>query len=200
VTPGSALLATAGGDRVAVILGLEPAWPDARAFGPALTVQGIPGDNLALHHALAVVRPGEVIVLAVGGETAIAHAGEIVAHAARERGAAGIVLDGAVRDRLQLEALGVPVFHRGTSPRAPSKASPGALRRRVTLGGAIVHPGDLVCADADGLVVVPAADADAVLAAADALEEREREIVAALSRGKTTVEILGLVQPREGGA
>jgi 4-hydroxy-4-methyl-2-oxoglutarate aldolase len=197
VTPGSALLATAGGDRVSVVLGLEPAWPDARAFGPALTVQGVPGDNLALHHALAVVRPGEVIVLAVGGEMGIAHAGEIVAHAARERGAAGIVLDGAVRDRLQLEAIGVPVFHRGTSPRAPSKATPGVLRKPIALAGVSVQPGDLVCADADGVVLVPAADADTVLTAAGALEEREREIVAALGRGETTLEILGLVQPPE---
>lgn len=192
MTLGSALLASAGGDRVSVLLGLEPAWPDARAFGPALTVQGAPGDNLALHHAVAVAHLGEVIVLAVGGETGVAHCGDIVALAARERGVAGIVVDGAVRDRAQLEAIGVPVFHRGTSPCAPSRAGPGALRVRVTLAGVIVQPGDLVCADADGVLVVPAADADAVLAAARDLEEREREVVAALERGETTLEIFGL--------
>ncbi len=192
MTHGSASLASAGGDRVAVLLGLEPAWPAAHAFGPALTVQGVPGDNLALHHAVATAQPGEVIVLAVGGETRTAHCGDIVALAARERGVAGIVVDGAVRDRAQLEAVGVPVFHRGTSPRGPGKAGPGALRVPVTLGGVTVQPGDLVCADADGVAVVAAADADAVLAAARALEEREREVVAALGRGETTVAIFGL--------
>jgi len=195
VTPGSALLASAGGDRVSILLGLEPAWPAAHAFGPALTVQGAPGDNLALHQAVAAARPGEVIVLAVGGETQVAHCGDIIAVAARERGVAGIVLDGAVRDRTQLEAVGVPVFHLGTSPRGPGKAGPGALRVPVTLGDVTAQPGDLVCADADGVAVVGAADADAVLADARALEDREREIVARLERGETTVEIFGLAEP-----
>ena len=192
MTPGSALIASAGGDRVSVLLGLEPAWPAARAFGPALTVQGAPGDNLALHHAVAAAQPGDVIVLAVGGETGTAHCGDIVALAARERGVAGIVVDGAVRDRAQLEALGLPVFHIGASPRGPAKAGPGALRVPVTLVGVEVQPGDLVCADADGIAVVAAAEADAVLAAAAALEERERGIVAAIERGETTVAIFGL--------
>jgi regulator of RNase E activity RraA len=190
--PGTALLASAGGDRVSILLGLEPAWPAAHGLGTALTVRGAPGDNLALHHAVSTAEPGEVIVLAVGGETATAHCGEIVARAARERGVAGIVLDGAVRDRSQLEAIGVPVFHRGTSPRGPTKTGPGALRVPVTLGGTTVQPGDLVCGDADGVAVVAAADADDVLAAARALEERERAIVAALEQGETTVAVFGL--------
>jgi regulator of RNase E activity RraA len=192
MTVGSAAIASAGGDRVAVILGLEPAWPAARAVGAALTVQGAPGDNLALHHAMAAAAQGEVIVLATGGETATAHCGDIVARAARERGVAGIVLDGAIRDRAELEGIGVPVFHVGTSPRGPAKAGPGALRIPVAIGGVTVDPGDFVCADADGIAVVAAADADDVLAAANALEEREREIVAALERGETTVALYGL--------
>jgi 4-hydroxy-4-methyl-2-oxoglutarate aldolase len=192
VNPGSALLASAGGDRVSVVLGLEPAWPAAHAFGPALTVQGAPGDNLALHHAVAAAARGDVIVLAVGGETATAHCGDIVALAARERGVAGIVVDGAVRDRAQLESVGVPVFHIGTSPRGPGKAGPGALRTPITMNGVTINPGDVVCADADGIAIVAPADADDVLAAARAIEEREREIVAALERGETTVTIFGL--------
>ena len=192
MTVGSALLASAGGDRVAILLGLEPAWPAAHAVGPALTVQGAPGDNLALHHAVAAANVGEVIVLAVGGETGTAHCGDIIALAARERGVAGIVVDGAIRDRAQLESVGVPVFHLGTSPRGPGKAGPGALRVPVALRGVAVTPGDLVCADADGVAIVAAADANDVLAAARAIEEREREIVAALERGETTVAVFGL--------
>jgi 4-hydroxy-4-methyl-2-oxoglutarate aldolase len=192
MTFGSALLSSAGGDRVAILLGLEPAWPAAHAVGPALTVQGAPGDNLALHHAVAAANAGDVIVLAVGGETGTGHCGDIVASAARERGVAGIVVDGAIRDRAQLESVGVPVFHLGASPRGPGKAGPGALRVPVTLRGVAVNPGDLVCADADGVAIVAAADADAVLEAARAIEEREREIVAALERGETTVAVFGL--------
>jgi 4-hydroxy-4-methyl-2-oxoglutarate aldolase len=186
-----AALASVGGDRVSVVLGLEPAWPAARVLGPALTVQGGPGDNLALHHAVAEARPGEVIVLAVGAERATAHCGGIVATAARRRGVAGLVLDGAVRDRVEIEEIGLPVFHLGVSPRKPAKDGPAALRVAVEICGVRVEPGDLVAADADGVVVVPRAEADDVLAAAAALEEREREILAQVEEGKTTVEIYG---------
>jgi 4-hydroxy-4-methyl-2-oxoglutarate aldolase len=188
----SAALASAGGDRVAVVLGLEPAWPSAHALGPAFTVQGAAGDNLALHHAVSTAEPGEIVVLAVDEEQQIAHLGEIVALAARERGVAGVVVDGAVRDRAQLEEIGVPVFHRGTSPRGPGKSGPGALRVPVTMAGVEISPGDLVCADADGIAVVGAGVAAAVVKAAEALEAREREIIAAISRGETTVDIYGL--------
>jgi len=190
--PGSALLASAAEGRVRVLLGLEPAYPGAYALGPALTVQGAGGDNLALHHALAEAAAGEVIVLAVGGEQGVAHCGEIVALAARRRGVAGIVLDGAIRDRDELATIGLPLFHRGCSPLGPAKAGPGALRVPVELGGVRIEPGDLVCADADGVVVVSAAEAETVLAAARALVERERAIIAAIERGETTVAIYDL--------
>ena len=190
--PGSALFSSAGGDRVQIVLGLEPAWPAARIVGPAFTVQGAPGDNLALHHAGASAGPGDVIVLAVGGEREIAHCGEIVAVAALERGIAGIVLDGAIRDRAEITALGLPVFFRGTSPRGPGKKGPGALGAPVELAGVTIHPGDLVCADADGVAIVPGRDIDEVNAAVAALEQREAQVVADLRSGRSTVDIFGL--------
>ena len=188
----SALLASGGGDRVSVILGLEPAFPSARAFGRAFTAQGSRGDNLALHHAVAKARPGDVIVLAVGEEQDVAHCGDIVALAARERGIAGIVLDGAIRDRVDIAELGLPVFHLGTSPSGPGKAGPGALGVPVELRGVRIEPGDLVSADADGIAVVRAADVESVTAAAEALVAREEEIVARIRGGETTVDIYGL--------
>jgi 4-hydroxy-4-methyl-2-oxoglutarate aldolase len=188
----SSLVASAGGERVRVLLGLEGTPPSARISGPAYTVQGAPGDNLALHHALTAAAPGEVIVLAVGGERRIAHCGEIVAIAALERGLAGIVLDGAIRDRAELAALGFPVFFSGTSPRGPGKIGPGALGVPVELGGVSIRPGDLVCADADGVAVVAAADAEAVQAAVAALEAREHELVAGIRGGRSTVELFDL--------
>ena len=192
MTIASSLLASGGGDRVSVILGLEPAFPAARAFGRAFTAQGAGGDNLALHHAVAHAQPGDVVVLAVGEEQGVAHCGEIVAMAARERGLAGIVLDGAIRDRVEIAELGLPVFHLGTSPSGPGKAGPGTLGVPVELRGVRVEPGDLVSADADGIAVVRATDVESVTAAAESLVAREGEIVARIRRGESTVDIYGL--------
>ena len=191
-TLGSALLASAGGERVSILLGLEPAYPSAHVLGPAFTVQGAPGDNLALHWAVSVAAPGDVIVLAVGGEQQVAHCGDIIARAARERGVAGIVFDGAVRDRAEIARLELPVFHLGTSPRGPGKQGPGALRVPVELRGVRVEHGDLVCADSDGIAIVRRDEAEIVVAAAAALEAREQEIVAAIERGESTVRIFDL--------
>ena len=133
-----------------------------------------------------------MIVLAVDGERQVAHCGEIVAIAALERGLAGLVLDGAIRDRAEIAELGFPVFFRGTSPRGPGKNGPGALGVPVELDGVTVHPGDLVCADADGVAIVSAADVAGVQADVAALEAREQAIVAAIRSGTTTVEIFRL--------
>jgi 4-hydroxy-4-methyl-2-oxoglutarate aldolase len=189
---GSALLASAGGERVSILLGLEPAYPSARVLGPAFTAQGAPGDNLALHWAVSEATPGDVIVLAVDGEQHVAHCGDIIALAARKRGVAGIVFDGAVRDRAEIARLEIPVFHLGTSPRGPGKLGPGALRVPVKLLGTRIEHGDLVCADSDGIAIVRREHADDVVAAAAALELREQEIVAAIERGETTVQIFDL--------
>jgi 4-hydroxy-4-methyl-2-oxoglutarate aldolase len=192
-----AALASVDETRVTVLAGLEPAWPSASLLGRAFTVQGGPGDNLALHLAVAVAEPGDVIVLAVGGERGRAHCGAVVAMAAHMRGIAGVVLDGAIRDRSELESVGLPVFHQGVSPLKPGKAGPVALGVSVELAGVRIEPGDLIAADADGVVVVAAADADELLAGAVALEAREAEIVARLGRGETTVSIYGLAGPPE---
>ena len=110
-----------------IVLGLEPAFPSARALGPAFTVLGAGADNLALHHAVATAEPGDVIVLAVGGEREVAHCGEIVAIAAQKRGVAGHRPRRRDPRPSEIAALGLPVFHLGTSPRGPGKAGPGAL-------------------------------------------------------------------------
>ena len=186
-----AALASVGEGRVLVIHGLEPAWPAARLLGPAFTAQGAPGDNLALHHAVAQASAGDVIVLAVGGERGRAHCGGILASAARVRGIAGIVVGGAVRDRAELEEIGLPVFHRGVSPLKPAKDGVARVGVPIEIDGVRIEPGDLIAADSDGIVVVPCAHADELLAAAAALENREREILARVEEGETTLEIYG---------
>jgi 4-hydroxy-4-methyl-2-oxoglutarate aldolase len=186
-----AALASVGEDQVGVLLGFESVLPRARVLGPAFTAQGAPGDNLALHHAVAEAAPGDVIVLAAGGERGRAHCGGIIATAARKRGIAGLVLDGAVRDLAELAEIGWPVFHRGASPLKPSKDGPAALGVPVTVDGVRIEPGDLIAADADGIVVVPHALAGDLLAAAAALEAGESDVLSQLDAGRTTVDIYG---------
>jgi 4-hydroxy-4-methyl-2-oxoglutarate aldolase len=189
ITP--AALATVGEGHVGVLAGFDRAWPGARMAGPAFTAQGSPGDNLALHHAVAQARPGDVIVLSVGGERGRAHCGGILATAARARGIAGVLLDGAIRDSGELEQIGLPVFHLGTSPLKPTKDGPVLFGVAIELCGVRIEPGDLIAADADGVVVVPHARAAELCAAAEALEQGESAILAQIAGGKTTVEIYG---------
>ena len=164
--PGSSLFASAGGDRVEIVLGLEPAFPVGARASARLSPRRGAGRQPRAPPRGRRGRAGDVIVLAVGGEREIAHCGEIIALAALERGIAGIVLDGAIRDRAEIAALGFPVFCRGTlAARAPARRPrrprrPGRARRS--------HRsvrGDLVCADADGVAIVAAADAADVQAA-----------------------------------
>jgi 4-hydroxy-4-methyl-2-oxoglutarate aldolase len=174
------------------VLGLEPAWPGASAVGRALTVRGAAGDNLAIHQAVAEGERGEVIVVTVDGGQEIAHCGDVLALAAKERGIAGIIIDGSIRDRAAVARLGFPIFHRGTSPRGPGKYGPGELRVPIELLGVPIQPGDLVCADDDGVVVVPSAEVEAVLADARALEAREQELMAQILDGASTLDLFSL--------
>jgi 4-hydroxy-4-methyl-2-oxoglutarate aldolase len=188
----TALLASAGGDRVGVVRGLEPAWPGARAFGPAYTVRGKAGDNLALHRAIAGAPEGVVVVADVQEGRDVAHVGDVLVRAARARGVRGIVLDGSIRDRATIRELEYPVFHVGTSPVGPAKLVAGEIGVPIELLGVTVRPGDVVLADEDGLVVVSAADADEILAAAAAIGDRERQWESRIEAGETTLSILGL--------
>lgn len=188
----ASLVATAGKDVVAVLPGFASAWPGARAIGSAFTVRGARGDNLALHQALAASPHGSIIIADVGGDTAVGYWGELLAISAQVRGVSGLVVAGSIRDRAEIAALRFPVFHRGVSPRPAAKNVPGQLAVALEFGGAGVRPGDLVVADDDGVVVVPARESERVVAAALELAQREEEIGRRLARGETTIEVLGL--------
>ena len=188
----TALLASAGKGRVSVIMGLEPAWAGAYALGRAFTARGSRGDNLALHIAVARAEPGAVIVADVQGEQETAHCGDLLARAALARGIRGIVLNGSIRDRATIAELTYPIFHVGTSPRGPAKLVPGELGTVVELMGVSVHTGDLICADDDGVVVVPSADAEFVLQEAADLVTRELEFEKRIAGGESTVTIFDL--------
>lgn len=173
---------------------LRPLSPDMRAAGPAKTVRCAPGDNLALHRAIAAADPGDIIFADYGGSTASGPFGEIMALACQMRGIAGLVIDGAVRDSAEIVAMGFPVFARGVNIRGTVKTDPGELDTVLSIGGAVVAPGDYVIADNDAVIVVPAVKARDALKAARLRAEGEARMMDRLRAGETTLRILGLEQ------
>jgi regulator of RNase E activity RraA len=142
--------------------GIRPLYlPIARLVGTALTVKAPPGDNLTVHGALSMVRQGDVLVIDWRGSDACATgAGSLIVPI--RRGLQGAVVDGGWRDITELQAIGFPVFGRTVSPYSPPKSQPGEINVPVACGGVVVHPGDIVVADVEGVVVVPRKDAEAV--------------------------------------
>jgi len=166
---------------------LRPVWPGARLAGPAFTVQGTGGDNLALHQAAATAPPGSVLVADLQA-AAHGHWGEILAAAAQHRGIAGVVIDGGVRDVAEQAALGFPVFARQVTVVGTTKKHPGRFGVAVRVGGVVIRPGDLVIGDADGVVVLPAPSVGMTLDRADARVANEQRALESIRGGMTTIE------------
>lgn len=154
--------------------------------GRALTVRTAAGDNAFIHKALDLVKPGDVIVVDGGGDLSRALIGEIMATLAQVRGAAGFVLDGAIRDTAVIGAGTFPVFARAAIHRGPYKNGPGAIDVPVAVGGQIVNPGDLVIGDSDGVVAFPVEGAAALLDAVRAQEAKEAGILESIHAGTYT--------------
>lgn len=191
---GTATIGEAAPSARIVALPLRPLAPEMVAAGPALTVRCRPGDNLALHRAIAAAVPGDVLVVDYGGSTESGPFGEIMALACQLRGMAGLVTDGSVRDSARLIEMGFPVFARGLNIRGTTKLDHGEIGQPVTLGGVRIERGDLVVADADAVLVVPAADADAALSAGEARAAKEARMMERLRAGETSLQILGLTE------
>jgi 4-hydroxy-4-methyl-2-oxoglutarate aldolase len=151
-------------DRTQVMdIGVRPLWPGIpRVAGPAFTVRCAPGDNLMLHAAIYRAEPGSVIVVEAG-DVDYAVAGGNVCAVAQRRGIAAFVVDGVIRDLAEVRAAGFPVFARGVIPIPGAKAAALPLNVPVRCGGVTVHPGDVVVADEEGIVVTPAARRGQVL-------------------------------------
>lgn len=166
----------AGGPR------LRPMHRGGTMAGPAFTVKTAAGDNLLVHKALDTAQPGDVIVVDAGGVCDNAIIGELMAARARQRGIAGLVIWGAIRDSAEIAQGEFPVFAAGVTHRGPYKNGPGEINVPIMMGGMAVDPGDIVVGDADGLVAIPQAIAERVLASAKAILEKEtksmKEIVA----------------------
>ena len=152
-------------------------------LGPAVTVKSRPGDNLMFHKALDMAKPGDVIVVDLRGETVNSAVGEIMMRYAMKKEIAGFLIDGAVRDTGALVDMEFSVFAKGITPMGPYKDGPGEINVQVCCGGVCVNPGDIVVGDADGVVIIPQADAAAVLEKAKATFAKEAGIFKAIEEG-----------------
>jgi regulator of RNase E activity RraA len=168
---------TAGGPR------LRPMHAGNRMAGPALTVKSRPGDNLMLHKALQLARPGDVIVVDAGGDLTNAITGEIMVGDAIRQGLGGFVIDGAIRDAAVIRQGSFPVFAAGVTHRGPYKDGPGEINVPIAIDGMVIEPGDLVIGDDDGLLCVPYDDVERLLAAARQKQEIEAKMVADIGSG-----------------
>lgn len=155
----------------------------ATMAGPAFTVRTRPGDNLVVHKALDLARPGEILVIDAGGATNRAILGGLMGSYATMRGLAGLVIDGAVRDRSEMAQDAPPVFARALSHLGPYKNGPGDLRAPVSLGGVAVNDGDLIVGDENGIAVIPRDRCDEIITAAEAKRAAEEAEHAAIKAG-----------------
>jgi 4-hydroxy-4-methyl-2-oxoglutarate aldolase len=200
----AAILADVNGRRGALHGRIAALRPRMKLAGPALTVEVRPGDNLMIHAAMALARPGDVLVIDGKGDRTAALMGTIMMTACKQLGVAGVVIDGAVRDSLEIDEMDFPVFSVGTNPNGPTKNVPGRIGHPVHCGGVTVRAGDLVLADADGVVVIERERVEALLPLARRKVEDEAARVAAIRKGNTAASWLdaalrtaGVLKPGE---
>lgn len=163
---------------------LRPMHRGGKLCGPAFTVKVAPGDNLMVHKAIDIAAPGDVIVVDAGGDVTQAIIGDIMSSLAEKRGVAGFVIYGAIRDSAEIGARRFPVYACGVTHRGPYKNGPGEINATIALDGMVVHPGDIIVGDADGVVAVPLAHAEEVLALARAQLAKETAMLKAIAAGK----------------
>jgi 4-hydroxy-4-methyl-2-oxoglutarate aldolase len=189
---GVATVYEAAGRRGLIDADLVQLVPGSRCAGPARPVLCGQGDNLAVHAVMSELQSGEVLVLAMPEPTPVAVLGDLLATQAKVHGAAGVLVDAAVRDAEELAGMGLPIWARWVRVRGATKTHHGWLNVPVTIGGAEIRPGDIVVMDADGACVVAAEREDEVLRAALAREEKERVKREQLQAGALSYDLDGL--------
>jgi 4-hydroxy-4-methyl-2-oxoglutarate aldolase len=191
---GSATVHEAYGRKGAVNPAIKPVAKGVRICGPAYTVQCHPKDNLMLHKALERAQPGDVIVADVGNYPEAGYWGGLMATSGMARKLGGLAIDGCIRDSEEIIAMGFPVFCRGFCILGTTKAVLGSTNHPILFGGVLVHPGDLILGDDDGMVVVGRKDCEAVLEKSIKRTENEEKKAAQLKTGISSVEINKLVE------
>jgi len=185
-----AILADVAGRRGAMHGRIKALRPRMKLAGPAFTVEVRPGDNLMIHAAIAMARPGDVLVIDGKGDQGSALMGTIMMTACQKLGIAGVVMDGACRDSLEIDQMNYPVFCVGTNPNGPTKNIAGRIGHPVSVGDVTVRPGDFVIADGDGVVVVEREKIEALLPAAARKVSDEATRIAAIKEGDTAAKWL----------
>lgn len=186
----AAILADVAGRRGALHGRIQALRPHMKVAGTAFTVEVRPGDNLMIHAAMSLAKPGDVLVVDGKGDRTSALMGTIMMTACQKLGIAGVVVDGAVRDSLEIEEMDFPVFSVGTNPNGPTKLVPGRIGHPVTVGGVTVHPGDFILGDADGVVVVERDRIESLLPLAARKVKDEAARIAAIQQGDTAAKWL----------
>lgn len=191
---GVATFYEAAGKRGALPAQIKPVADEMFVCGPVYTVAAAPHDNLWLHRALAdPAAEGTVLVATVGGAFEAGYWGEIMTAAAQARGVLGLIIDGCVRDRQRLAEMGLPVFARGFCIGGTTKLADaaGGLNVPLRVGDVLVNAGDLIIADADGVVTLPMADVDSVFDSSQARIDHEQTVLQRLAAGESTLAIYG---------
>lgn len=159
--------------------------PHMKMAGPAFTVEVRAGDNLMIHAAMSLAKPGDVLVIDGKGDLTAALMGAIMINACKKLGFAGVVIDGAIRDTLELAELDFPIFSVGANPNGPTKQVSGRIGHPISVGDVAVYPGDFITADADGVVVVERDKIESLLPLAKEKLEAEEKRIASIQMGDT---------------
>ena len=192
------VISDAMGRTGSMVAEIKPVWSRAKLVGPALTVRTFPADNLMIHKAVTLATKGDVLVVNAGGYRDTAVFGDLLGYSCKVHGIAGVVIDGASRDAEGMAAIGFPVFARAVLPMGPFKDSPGSINVPVSCGGVAVRPGDIIVADADGVVVVPKEEAADVLSKAQGAAAKEEQMRERLAKGEYIYDVLKLGEVLKG--
>ncbi len=171
---------------------IRPLISGIKVIGPAVTAWNHNGDNVSMHKALALTKPGDVLVSTMCEGEEGAMWGEMVTICARARGVAGVIADGAVRDTMIIKRMGFPLWYKTISPRSTVKETLGLVNTPVICGGVLVEPGDVIVADEDGVVVVPKGSIEEVVKRAAAREAFEESLRPRLAAGELFTDLLKL--------
>jgi 4-hydroxy-4-methyl-2-oxoglutarate aldolase len=190
---GTATLHEAGGKIGALASAIKPMHPSFSIAGPAFTVHSPPGDNLWLHRAIAIAKPGDVLVVFTEGVYEHGYWGEIMSTAGNAAKLGGLVIDGCVRDGALLGKVGFPVFARGLCIRGTGKdfAARGWINHPLLLGDVTVEAGDLIVGDTDGVVAIPRAKIETVVQKSREREDKEAETMRQLTAGQKSIDLYG---------
>ena len=180
----ASILADVAGRRGTLAGRITPLTHSTRVAGPAFTIEVRPGDNLMIHAAMAMAKPGDVLVVDGKADRTCALMGAIMLTACKKMGIAGVILDGAHRDTEEILELGFPLYSVGSNPNGPTKFIPGRINWPISCGGVSVNPGDLIVGDADGVVVVEREKAASLLDLAAKKVTDERARIADIVAGK----------------